>query len=263
MSSEEDKDKTSFADPSNIDRKEEDSKKQPQGDYPLFKKLDAIVEAIKEQTKASVELKDALNNLITTFVVKSDKVEPAPSVQVPKETEKRASLADLPYDVTKITFVPCNNGRMAYVDAPANKENKDFKAMQTFLKENNGSVSSKGGLWYRIFDNGSIFEKGAKTEESKQASQTQLPESNTKQPPPLPQPVEQKTTKTANKVEDLFPDDLKDMLSFEDKGDYVTVKPRQFLGSENFAKIASVVRGAGGEYVSAGKASHFRIPNKK
>ena len=39
----------------------------------------------------------------------------------------------------------------------------------------------------------------------------------------------------------------------------IIVKPRQFLGSENFAKIASAIRAIGGQYVSAGKASHFEI----
>jgi len=43
----------------------------------------------------------------------------------------------------------------------------------------------------------------------------------------------------------------------------VIIKPRQFLGSENFAKIASTVRGIGGEYISAGKESHFRVPRKR
>jgi hypothetical protein len=41
------------------------------------------------------------------------------------------------------------------------------------------------------------------------------------------------------------------------------VKPRQFLGSDNFAKIASIVREMDGDYVSAGKQSHFRIPKGK
>jgi len=66
-------------------------------------------------------------------------------------------------------------------------------------------------------------------------------------------------------IEDIrmaFPEDLEALLSFEDKGDYTMVKPRQFLGSENFAKIASTVRGLGGEYISAGKDSHFRVPKK-
>jgi hypothetical protein len=60
-----------------------------------------------------------------------------------------------------------------------------------------------------------------------------------------------------------FPEELEARLNFEEKGDYIIVKPKQFLGSENFAKIASAVRGMGGEYISAGKDSHFRVPKKK
>ena len=60
-----------------------------------------------------------------------------------------------------------------------------------------------------------------------------------------------------------FPEELESRLSFEEKGDYIIIKPKQFLGSENFAKIASAVRGMGGEYISAGKDSHFRVPKKK
>lgn len=61
----------------------------------------------------------------------------------------------------------------------------------------------------------------------------------------------------------MFPEDLDSMLSFEEKTDYVIIKPKQFLGSENFAKIASTVRGLGGEYISAGRDSHFRVYKKK
>ena len=60
-----------------------------------------------------------------------------------------------------------------------------------------------------------------------------------------------------------FPEELESRLSFEETGDYIIIKPKQFLGSENFAKIASAVRGMGGEYISAGKDSHFRVPKKK
>ncbi len=60
-----------------------------------------------------------------------------------------------------------------------------------------------------------------------------------------------------------FPEELEARLTFEEKGEYIIIKPKQFLGSENFAKIASAVRGMGGEYISAGKDSHFRVPNKK
>ena len=68
--------------------------------------------------------------------------------------------------------------------------------------------------------------------------------------------------KTIEDIRIAFTEDLESLLSFEEKGDYIVVKPRQFLGSENFAKIASAVRGMGGEYISAGKESHFRVPKK-
>lgn len=65
------------------------------------------------------------------------------------------------------------------------------------------------------------------------------------------------------RIEDLrmmFTKELETMLIFENKGNFIKITPRQYLGSENFAKIASTIREAGGEYVSAGKDSHFRIP---
>ena len=83
---------------------------------------------------------------------------------------------------------------------------------------------------------------------------------------PVPQPAMPEISERTKDIEDLkmmFPEDLESLLSFEEKEDYVMIKPRQYLGSENFAKIASVVREIGGEYVSAGKASHFRVPRKR
>jgi len=68
--------------------------------------------------------------------------------------------------------------------------------------------------------------------------------------------------KSLDDVRVAFPENLETLLSFQEKDDYIMVKPRQFLGAENFAKIASTVRGLGGEYISAGKNSHFRVPKK-
>jgi hypothetical protein len=79
-------------------------------------------------------------------------------------------------------------------------------------------------------------------------------------PPKLPQIPEK--SKVLEDIKMEFPDDLEGLLSFEEKDDYIIIKPRQFLGSENFSKIASTIRGMGGEYVSAGKASHFRVPRR-
>jgi hypothetical protein len=83
---------------------------------------------------------------------------------------------------------------------------------------------------------------------------------------PTPSPAMPKAPERGQAIEDIkmmFPEDLENLLSFEEKEDYIMIKPRQFLGSENFAKIASVVRGIGGDYVSAGKASHFRVPKRR
>jgi len=63
-------------------------------------------------------------------------------------------------------------------------------------------------------------------------------------------------------IRTLFPRELEDMLAFEEMGKFIVIKPRQYLGSENFAKVASIVRGTGGEYISAGKESHFRVPRE-
>jgi len=63
-----------------------------------------------------------------------------------------------------------------------------------------------------------------------------------------------------NDVKQAFSSELAGMLIFEESGAFVIVKPRRFLGSDNFARIASVVRDLGGEYVSAGRNSHFKVP---
>jgi len=61
-------------------------------------------------------------------------------------------------------------------------------------------------------------------------------------------------------VKNNFPKHLAELLTFEIKENCAIVKPKQFLGSDNFAKIAAIVRNLSGEYVSAGKESHFKIP---
>lgn len=77
-----------------------------------------------------------------------------------------------------------------------------------------------------------------------------------------PAAVPTERMRTIEDTRTLFPKDLEEMLTFEETQKYILIRPRQYLGSENFAKIAVVVRGAGGEYISAGKESHFRIPKE-
>jgi hypothetical protein len=86
------------------------------------------------------------------------------------------------------------------------------------------------------------------------------------QPPVTQAPAPREVSSKLRSLDDIrmsFPEELETRLGFEEKGDYIIIKPKQFLGSENFAKIASAVRGMGGEYISAGKDSHFRVPKKK
>jgi hypothetical protein len=85
------------------------------------------------------------------------------------------------------------------------------------------------------------------------------------QPAAAPAPATPEVYEKKMSIEDIktmFPEDLENLLSFEEKEDYIMIKPRQFLGSDNFAKIASIVREIGGDYISAGKESHFRVPKK-
>jgi hypothetical protein len=60
----------------------------------------------------------------------------------------------------------------------------------------------------------------------------------------------------------LFPEDLRQLLTFEETKEGWKITPRQYLGAENFAKIAQIVRQNGGEYISKGKASHFTLPKR-
>jgi hypothetical protein len=83
---------------------------------------------------------------------------------------------------------------------------------------------------------------------------------SSKMPPTPSVPTYRK--RSVDDVKVMFPQELEALLIFTDKGDYVIIKPQRYLGSENFAKIASIIRGAGGEYISAGKDSHFRIPKQ-
>ena len=81
-------------------------------------------------------------------------------------------------------------------------------------------------------------------------------------PTSIPTPTERESDST-KEARALFPKELEDMLFFEDQDESIIIKPRRFLGSENFAKIATIVRGAGGEYVSAGRDSHFKISKEE
>ena len=69
-----------------------------------------------------------------------------------------------------------------------------------------------------------------------------------------------------DKLADLianFREDQQLLLDFSDEGDHYKITPKNFLGSEKFAEIGAVVRELGGEYISQGKESHFRVEKSK
>ena len=51
-----------------------------------------------------------------------------------------------------------------------------------------------------------------------------------------------------------------DFLDVDVEGEFLVVRPKAFLGSELFSDVLAVVKEYGGEYVSNGKLSHFRVP---
>jgi len=90
------------------------------------------------------------------------------------------------------------------------------------------------------------------------------PEATASVPAEEPKPKPPKPIVTAEQVSASFPPDLVKLLCFESTDEYVLIKARHYLGPDNFRKIAAAVKDQlGGEYVSAGKDSHFRIPLKR
>jgi len=60
----------------------------------------------------------------------------------------------------------------------------------------------------------------------------------------------------------LFPEELRTLLRVEDAGDRYIIKPTKWLGKERFNVVMAMVRQKNGEYIPAGKDSHFTIPKR-
>ena len=106
--------------------------------------------------------------------------------------------------------------------------------------------------------NRKIVEKGAR--------QFTKPENESETPQPKETPLPIARQESGGVIEDAkgcFTDDLVKLLNFTEEETYVRIAPIKYLGSDNFAKIASTIRELGGEYISAGKESHFRLPKSK
>lgn len=65
---------------------------------------------------------------------------------------------------------------------------------------------------------------------------------------------------TVDSVKEAFPEDLRPYLTISDEQSYIKVKS-DYVETEIFRRISGVAKDTlGGEYVSAGKNTHFKIP---
>jgi len=171
----------------------------------------------------------------------------AKDINAKTETEKkrRGSFVD-PTDMPKSLVTPHPPSQAEDIIPGLLREMRDLiKEKNTFLADINTTLQGIEHQLCRMAD--------GKTPVSAPA------------PAPAPKaPTQAHPIDTTKEIRNLFPSDLETMLTFENPSvDLYVIRTKGFLGSENFAKIASIVRNAGGEYVSAGKDSHFRVKKPK
>lgn len=88
--------------------------------------------------------------------------------------------------------------------------------------------------------------------------QATLDEINTQIRGQTPKP---NTPKTAEKP--VFPQELESLVKMEDSGEFWTVTPTKFLGSDNFGMILNITKEYGGKYLPSqgkGQPGYFEIP---
>ena len=144
------------------------------------------------------------------------------------------------WDPTKIKWVQAEGTKGPYERYPAQgqkaESTEDYRNLLAAVKQHS---MVRNGYFYWVFTDGATL--GRKLKKGKEVKKTR----------------EAKTDVEAVKAK--FPPDLAELLNFEVEEQFCILKPRTFLGSDNFAKIASIVRDIGGEYISAGKQSHFKV----
>jgi hypothetical protein len=122
------------------------------------------------------------------------------------------------------------------------------------LRESKGIVEDFMNKAKRGFGGGRVFhralERGferAREKDTREASAVLTVEAKQVQP------------MTLARVLSLFPIELRDLLIFSKQNGKIVIKPRHILSPDNFSQVTGIVKGAGGQYVSAGRNSHFEI----
>ena len=107
--------------------------------------------------------------------------------------------------------------------------------------------------WSILADNTEMWFIAEKNKKANpQQKQPSTPQPNATQPKP-------EAVKNIDILKE-FTEEQENRLTAERKGDYWIIRPKHFLGSELFAQISATVRSLQGEYISAGKDSHWRVP---
>jgi len=105
-----------------------------------------------------------------------------------------------------------------------------------------------------------LLEKTEKiTEPAKEKIPVQLPVMKNVTPPSTPTTTDKKFETIKESLASYIRDDMVEVSSDENNMFYI-IRIKRFLGAQNFANIAAIAKSYNGEYVSQGKASHFKIP---
>jgi len=153
----------------------------------------------------------------------------------------RIKAVKVGWDPSKIKWEQAEGSKGAY-ERSEDVNNPEFKIMLQDLASHGGRLT-RDGYFYWVFENGSTVGRKKRGKSNTEARQKNS-----------------RLNGELEKVKDAFPEDQRSLLEFTLSKDFVKIVPRQYLGSDNFAKILKIVKSKNGEYVSAGKESHFKVP---
>ena len=164
-------------------------------------------------------------------------------------------------------FTTDDRTRVEFTPVESLKVKMDDRAVGWLQRDVLEKIKEKHGWNYKIFDENGFVSRiviygdipNEKLEELKNpvgwafSAASGLIES--------PKKAEETKKDILERAERMFPNELTDKISLELSDSHVIVKPKQYLGKNLFIELAEIVRDKlGGEYVSAGRDSHFRIP---
>ena len=209
-----------------------------EGIYDLNKKMDVLISIFQKASKEATVVKESKTPI--------EEVKSASPLDI-SQAEDRVKMIVMAFEPLKDSVIVDTEDSAQFVKVKP----RGFLGTDVFAKV--GAVARNLGGTYTSQGKESHFKIPKIVEKSAEPKQEQK------------QAVEQEPLKPSTPLTEvenikmMFPESLTILLTFMEKDKELTIKPRQFLGTENFTKIASIVRAAGGDYISAGKDSHFRI----